>query len=53
MEEITSLLHNFDITQEKAAERIMSVFAVIALARTKGFRDKLCKKGERFLGLTA
>jgi len=47
MVEITALLYQGNITEEKAAERIRSVFAAIALARTNHFRKLLCEKGER------
>jgi len=48
MTEITALLHQGNITEEKAAERVRSVFAAIALARTNCFRKKMCKKGSGF-----
>jgi len=47
MSEITALLSLETITEEKAAERVRSVFAAIALARTNRFRVLLCAKGER------
>ena len=40
MKEITALLHYRSVTEEKAAERVRSVFAAIALARTNRFRKK-------------
>jgi hypothetical protein len=52
MSEITVSLCQGSITEEKAAERVRSVFAGIDLARTKRFRKKLCEKGERLLALT-
>ncbi|MDR0300836.1 MAG: reverse transcriptase/maturase family protein [Treponema sp.] len=52
MLEITALLHQGSITEEKAAERVRSVFAAIDLARTNRFRKMLCEKGERSLALT-
>lgn len=45
--EISSLLHKDIITEEKASQRVQSVFAAITLARTNTFRKKLCKKGEQ------
>jgi len=44
MAEISVLLGLGETTQEKAAERIRSVFATINLARTYRFRKKLCEK---------
>ena len=57
MKEITALLHDRSVTEEKAAERVRSVFAAIALARTNRFRKKIVEKGERLrtkssMGLT-
>jgi len=53
MMEITALLHQNKITEDKAAERIRSVFAAIALARTNRFREIICEKGEQSLVLIA
>ena len=47
MLEITALFSQNKITEEKAAERVCSVFAAIALARTNRFRKIVCEKGER------
>jgi len=44
MTEITALLYQNKISDEKAGERVLSVFAAIALARTNRFRKKICKK---------
>ena len=44
MAEISVSLGRGETTQEKAAERIRSVFAVIGMARTYRFRKKLCEK---------
>ena len=44
MAEISVSLDRGETTQEKAAERIRSVFAVIDMARTYRFRKKLCEK---------
>jgi len=52
MSEISASLYTGVITEEKAAERVRSVFAAINLARTNRFRRILCEKGERTLGLT-
>jgi len=49
MTEITALLRQGSINQEKAAERARSVFAAISLARTSRLRKKVCEKGERLL----
>jgi hypothetical protein len=46
MTEISVLLYQNRINDEKAAERVRSVFAAISLARTNKFRKKLCKKRE-------
>ena len=35
------------INDEKAGERIRSVFAAIGLARTNRFRKSICEKGEQ------
>ena len=53
MSDITASLNNCSITEAKAAERVRSVFAAIALARTNRLRKILCKKGERSLATTA
>jgi len=53
MKEISALLYQNKIPEEKAAERITSVFAAIAFARTNRFREKICEKGERSLVTTA
>ena len=53
MAEITTLLQQGSITESKAAERVLSVLAAIALARTNRFRKILCEKGERLLAATA
>jgi len=45
--EISALLFQNKISEEKSAERVTSVFAAILLARTNRFRSKLCKMGER------
>ena len=47
MKEITALLCQGAIPEEKAAERARSVFAAIALARTNNLKKRLYKKGER------
>jgi len=47
MKEITALLSKKRIFEEKAAERVRSVYAAIALARTNHFRKLLFIKGER------
>jgi hypothetical protein len=52
MLEITASLYQGSITEDKAAERVRSVFAGINLARTNRFRKILCEKGERSLALT-
>jgi hypothetical protein len=52
MSEITALLYQGGITEEKAAERVRSVFAAISLARTNRFRKMLCEKGERSPAIT-
>jgi len=52
MMEITASLYQGSITEEKAAERVRSVFAAINLARTNRFRELLLKKGERSLART-
>jgi len=44
MAEISASLDRGEATQEKAAERIRSVFAAINMARTYRFRKKLCEK---------
>jgi hypothetical protein len=44
--EITALLFQGNISENKAAERARSVFAGINLARTNRFRKILCEKGE-------
>jgi len=44
MKEISALLFQNQITEEKAAERVRSIFAAIALARTNQFRQNICKK---------
>jgi len=44
MAEISVSLGRGETTQEQAAERIRSVFAVIGMARTYRFRKKLCEK---------
>ena len=44
MAEISASLDRGETTQEKAAERMRSVFAAIGLARTYRFRKKLCEK---------
>jgi len=46
MAEITASFYQKNITEEKAAERLRSVFAAISLARTNHFRKLLYKKGE-------
>ena len=53
MNEITVSLCCGSISEEKAAERVRSVFAAIGLARTNSFRKLVCEKGERFPALTA
>jgi len=57
VKEITALLDQRGITEDKAAQRVRSVFAAIALARTNRFRKTLCEKeeqssGERYPALT-
>ena len=47
MLEITALFNQNNITEEKAGQRVKSVFAAIALARTNRFRKFICKKGEQ------
>jgi len=47
MTEISALLYQNNISDNKAAERVRSVFAAISLARTNTFRKKICEKGER------
>ena len=47
LSEITARLNHGRITEEKAAQRARSVFAIIALARTNQFRKKILEKGER------
>ena len=44
MTEITASLYQEKITEEKASERVRSVFAAISLARTNHFRKKICEK---------
>jgi hypothetical protein len=44
MTEITALLYQDSITEEKAAERLRSVYAAISLARTNRFRKGLLEK---------
>ena len=39
--EISSLLHKDIITEEKASQRVKSIFAAITLARTNTFRKKI------------
>jgi len=51
--EISASIFQGIITEEKAAERVRSVFAAIALARTNNFRKRLCEKGERLPVTTA
>ena len=46
MTEITASLYKGSITEAKAAERVRSVFAGIALARTNRFRRRIYEKGE-------
>jgi hypothetical protein len=41
MTEISALLYQNDISDNKAAERVRSVFAAISLARTNVFRKKV------------
>ena len=53
MSEITTLLYQNSISEEKAAERTRSTFAAIDLAQTAGLRKKVCAKGELLLGLGA
>ena len=53
MSEITSSLYQESITEEKAAERVRSVFAAISLAKTNRFRYLLCAKGKWLKALTA
>jgi hypothetical protein len=50
---INSAFERDEITEEKAAERALSVFAAITLARTNRLRLKLSSKGERSLAPTA
>ena len=52
MSEITASLYQGSITEDKAAERVRSVFAAISLARTNRFRKYLCEEGGRALALT-
>jgi retron-type reverse transcriptase len=52
MLEITASLYQGSITEDKAAERVRSVFAAINLARTNRFRKILCEEGGRSLALT-
>ncbi|MCL1834000.1 MAG: RNA-directed DNA polymerase, partial [Leptospirales bacterium] len=52
MSEITALLCRGDITESQAAERTLSVFAAISLARTNRLKNLICAKGERFLALS-
>jgi len=52
MSEITASLYQGSITEDKAAERVRSVFAAINLARTNRFRRNLCEEGGRSLALT-
>jgi RNA-directed DNA polymerase len=52
MSEITASLYQGSITEDKAAERVRSVFAALNLARTNRFRKILCEKGGRSLALT-
>jgi len=53
MSEITASLYQGAIGEAKAAERVMSVFAAISLARTNRFRNLVCAKGERLTAPTA
>lgn len=46
MKEVNTLLRLNLFTEEKAAQRVQSVFSAIKLARTNRFRKVLCKKGE-------
>jgi hypothetical protein len=43
---ISTALYKEEISEEKAAEQIRSVFAAINLARTRRFRAMLCRKWE-------
>jgi hypothetical protein len=52
MAEIDAMLGEGEITGEKAAERAISVFAAVAIARTNRFRRSLIHKGERLLAPT-
>ena len=52
MSEITAQLYKGNISEAKAAERTLSVFAAISLARTNRLRNKVCKKGEQLAALT-
>ena len=45
MKEINASLYQGNITEDKAAERVRSVFAAIHLARTNRFRKILCEEG--------
>jgi hypothetical protein len=45
MSEITACLYQGSITEDKAAQRVRSIFAGIGLARTNRFRKMLCEKG--------
>jgi hypothetical protein len=47
VKEISALLFQNKTTEEKAAERVRSVFAAIALARTNRFRKLIFERGER------
>jgi len=42
--DITAELYQKKLTEEKAAERVRSVFAAVSLARTNRFRKILCNK---------
>lgn len=53
MAEISASLLGGCISQEKAARRVSSVFAAVALARTLCFRRNLCKKWGRLPAATA
>jgi len=53
MTDITASLYNGGITEEKAAERVRSVFAAVSLARTNRLRKILCEKGGRSPETTA
>jgi len=52
MSEITTQLYNGSISEAKAAERTLSVFSAISLARTNRLRNKVCAKGEQLAALT-